>query len=324
VRRLGQRDDSQRHPAIAATGRRDTVVARVFDHVILVGQLERALANRLRRAGRTPEQLTADQLRAAREAALDELIDHQLLRVKTKSNAVEVPVSEAEIDAELARFRKGFDTPEEMAAAMRTQGIASERELRFRLAGRLQQEQYLAWRIGPRTTVSDADVRQWYEEHRSSLVRPERVRARHVFIATLERDATEARETLARALARLHGGATSFPALAAELSEDERTKTHGGDLGWFSRARLPADFTAAVFALPNHTPTLVRTKLGWHLVEVLDRKSAEPIPFAAARPAVLAALESARRTEALQRLRIELRTTERQQIHIHREVLDAL
>ena len=68
--------------------------------------------------------------------------------------------------------------------------------------------------------------------------------------------------------------ATTMCAIAAELSEDQRSKNNGGDLGWFSRERLATDFTAAVFALPDKTPSLLRTKLGWHLVELLERKPA--------------------------------------------------
>ncbi len=321
--RLLFRGDPGGAEAVAAAKARGEV-ARVFQHPILVGQLERAVADRLRREGRAPGQLSAAQLRVVRYAALNELIDHQLLRVKTKANAVEVPVTGAEIEAEYDRFARQFEGPEELAAALAAQGISGDTELRIRLAGRLQQEKYLESRVGPPAAVSETDARQWYDAHRDRFVRPERVKARHVFIATLERDPAEAEQLLAAALARIRAGEAAFAAVAAELSEDERSKHHGGDLGWFARARLPADFTAAVFALPDKQPALVRTKLGWHLVEVLERKAAEPVPFEEARPELTAALETERRRHALQQFRDGLRRMERQHIHVYRAVIDAL
>lgn len=319
---LIRRDPTTPESLAAAKARGE--VARVFHHPILVGQLERAVADRLRREGRPPADLEPGQLKLVRLAALNELIDHQLLRVKTQANAVEVPVGEAEIEAEFERFAQRFASPQERAAALAAEGIASDTELRYRLAARLQQEKYIESRIGPAAVVSEAEARQWYDEHRSRFVRPERLRARHLFVATLERDPAAAEQIAAGALARLQGGQSDFAALAAELSEDERTKPSGGELGWFSRERLPADFTAAVFALPASKPSLVRSKLGWHLVEVLDRRAAEPIPFEQAREELVAALESERRRRALDRFRAELRHLEARHIHIFREVFDAL
>ena len=38
---------------------------------------------------------------------------------------------------------------------------------------------------------------------------------------------------------------------------------------------MPADFAAALFHMETNKPVLVRTKLGWHLVEITARKAAE-------------------------------------------------
>jgi len=172
--------------------------------------------------------------------------------------------------------------------------------------------------------VTEVQAIEWFEEHKEEHRQPERIRARHLFIATLETDAVEARKTLAAALERLQKGEVKFPALAAELSEDDATKGKGGELGWISRERLATDFTAAVFALPDKKPSLIRTKLGWHLVEIFERKTAGPIPFAQARDGIIAALETRYREQAARKFRDDLRKMERHNVHIFRDVIDGL
>lgn len=321
-RRLRSSDPNS--PQAIAEAKAHGLVARVYGQPILVSQLERAVADRLRLQGRKTSDLGGGELRLLRYAALNDLIDHQILRVKTKVHGDEVPVSDEEIDAEMARFSSRFSSREELGSAMQAQGIGSEKEMRHRLAARLQQEKYVASRVGPPTTVTGEQAREWFDEHQEKHQRPERIHARHVFIATLEKDPVEARKILADALERLQKGELKFATLAADLSEDQRSRTKGGDLGWFSRERLAADFTAAVFALPDKKPSLIRTKLGWHLVEVLERRAAEPIPFEQARDDIIAALESRYREQATRKFREDLRKLERPNVHIFRDVIEGL
>ena len=322
-RRLQQSTDPNSPEAVAAAKARGEV-ARVYHHPITVGQLERAVARRLWLEGKKPADLPAGQLRLVRYAAINDLIDHQLLRIKAKANALDVPVSDEEIEAELALFTRRFRDRAELDGAMKAQGIGSEKELRFRIAGRIQQEKYIESRIKNAIKISDDEARAWFDKHRKQLRRPERLHARHIFLATLERSSEEARKSLESALKRLQSGKANFAALAVELSEDERTKANSGDLGWFSRQRLPAGFTKAVFALPDHTPTLVQSKIGWHLVEVLDRKPAEPLSFDEAKPEILAALQTERRRYATRQFLSNLRHQNTKYIHIFRPVIDSM
>ena len=72
-------------------------------------------------------ELTPGDLRLVRYAALNDLIDHQILRVKTKANAEDVQVGEEEIDAEVARFASRFASEDERLAAMRPRESAAKR-----------------------------------------------------------------------------------------------------------------------------------------------------------------------------------------------------
>jgi len=250
-------------PAPVATGDAPAAVARVAHYPITRPQLDRAVAERLWLEGKVPGDLTADQLKQMRHAVLNDLIDRQLLRAAVEAIGAQLPVAGAEIDAAMQRFRARFATQEELGQALKHDGIAGEPDLRLRLAAGLQQVQFLESRLAAASTVSDDEARAWFERHAAELARPERVRARHLFLATLERDPAAAEAKLTEALGQLARKEADFAELAAALSEDERSKGQGGDLGWFSRTRLPADFTTPVFGLTTGTHALVRTKLGW-------------------------------------------------------------
>ena len=296
------------HPQAASPA--DPIVARVATFNIHRSQLERALCERLWRDGKSLAGLDPQQLNLIRDAALNDLIDHELLRNKASANAAELNVSDAEINARITRFSAGFTSKDELIAAMTAQGIASEQDLRARLAAHIQQEKYVESRLAPLIGVTDEEARQWFEQNQDRLATPERLAARHVFLPTLERDPDAVRQTLASALAALTAGTKDFATLASELSEDPFTNHRGGDLGWMTRQRLPAGLATPLFAMPLHQPRLLRSKLGWHLIEVTSRQPAAPASFEQAKPEILNALQAVKRQQAATEFRDELRHLE--------------
>lgn len=295
----------------------DAIVARVGAYDIHRSQLERALRDRLWSEGKSLAALDSPQIKLIRYAALNDLIDHELLRNKTSENAAELKVSDAEINAQLSRFSAGFTSKDELTAAMTAQGITSDQDLRTRLAAHIQQGKYVASRLAPLIGVTDAEARQWFEKNQDQLATPERLAARHIFLPTLERDPDAAQQILATALAALTAGTKDFATLARELSEDPLTNQCGGTLGWMTRLRLPAGLATQLFAMPLHQPALLRSNLGWHLIEVTARLPESPATFDQAKPDILIALQSIKRQQAATAFRDTLRRLEAPHIQIY-------
>ena len=297
------------------------VVARVSGYPILLSQVERATKERLWLKGRTLDDLDSVERHEARLAALNDLIDHQLLRMKVNANAAELPVSDEEIDKAVRRLASRFSTRDEMKAELEAEGIDSEKELRYRLAARIQQVKYIERLIGKDLEVSEADARAWYEERKEEFAIPERARVRHIFLSTLNREPDAAKSTLAKALADLNSGGTDFSSLASSLSEDVRTKLSGGDLGWVTLDRLPSDLGEPVFAMAVGQRKLIRTKIGWHLVELLEKRPRELRSFEEAKEELMLALESAKRVERTQAVRDSIRATDDIGIHVFYDMI---
>ena len=77
------------------------------------------------------------------------------------------------------------------------------------------------------------------------------------------------------AFARLQGGA-DFAEVAAAESEDPGSKARGGDLGTFGRGEMVPEFERAAFSAPvGRVVGPVRSPFGWHLIQVMERRTAD-------------------------------------------------
>lgn len=101
----------------------------------------------------------------------------------------------------------------------------------------------------------------------------QQTRARHILIKTNELvSETEARNRLTILKERLDNKA-DFAELARSRSEDG-SATRGGDLGWLNPGDTVPEFEQAMNALkPGEISTPVRSPFGWHLIEVLERRT---------------------------------------------------
>lgn len=301
------------------------VVARVFGHKITRQQLDRAVHEQLFLEGKKLSDLSQAQKKLVEYAALGELIDHELIRVKVKVNTNELNVSEEEINARLELFAKKFTTREELEEAIKAQGFVDLENFRNRIAARIQQEKYVAMRVDPLVVVTEEEISEYYETYREDLKIPERIRARHIFISTLdaleEKDKEEVKQKLQAALSELQNGTKNFAELALSTSSDLATKNLAGDLGWMSRERLPKDFADPVFLLENNKPALIQTKLGFHIVEVTDRLPEESPTLEAVRDKIRTALATTKRHQAVIDFRSALRKFEEKKIDIYNDRL---
>lgn len=96
----------------------------------------------------------------------------------------------------------------------------------------------------------------------------EQVHARHILVASEDEGKA--------VIAELEGGA-DFVEVAKERSIGPSAAS-GGDLGFFRRDQMVPEFAEAAFALEpgGFTKEPVKTQFGWHVIEVLDRRTAPP------------------------------------------------
>jgi peptidyl-prolyl cis-trans isomerase C len=158
------------------------------------------------------------------------------------------------------------------AAAARKQGLQNAPEVKEALAqaeNRALEQAYFDRALGDR--VSDEAVRKRYDEMAKNNLGEDEVRARHVLLAT-EAEAMQV-------VAELDKGG-DFAAIA-ERSSTGPSAAQGGDLGYFTKAKMVPAFANAAFALKSgeYTKAPVQTQFGWHIILAVDRRQAALASF---------------------------------------------
>jgi len=103
----------------------------------------------------------------------------------------------------------------------------------------------------------------------------EQVHARHILIKTNElQDDETVRGRLQTIHDRISRGAEEFAAIAKAVSEDPGSAAEGGDLGWTSGGTFVPEFEHQLTTLKlDEISTPFRTQYGWHIVQVLGRRT---------------------------------------------------
>ena len=128
--------------------------------------------------------------------------------------------------------------------------------------------------IRAKVTVPQADIEKAYNSNIEQYTTPEQVRASHILLKTEGKTDADVKAKAEAILKQAKAGA-DFADLAKKNSEDESNAKNGGDLDYFGRGRMVPEFDQAVFAMqPGQISDLVKTQYGYHIIKLVDKKSA--------------------------------------------------
>jgi len=118
-------------------------------------------------------------------------------------------------------------------------------------------------------TLTDAAIKARYDRDYAGKPGEEEVRAAHILVA----DEAKAKDIIAQL-----GKGADFAALAKANSTDPSAAENSGELGWFKKGDMLPEFSDAAFALqPGQiTQTPVKTRFGWHVIKLEEKRSAPP------------------------------------------------
>lgn len=140
------------------------------------------------------------------------------------------------------------------------------------------------------TQVSDQALQDYYNQHLADYKVPNTVHVEHILFKTMGKTDAEAAEIKKKAedvLKQAKAGA-NFEALAKKYSEDDGSKTKGGDLGWIVEGQTVPEFQNVAFSLPvGKISDLVKTQYGFHIIKVLGHQTAHTKSFEEVRSSIL-------------------------------------
>lgn len=113
--------------------------------------------------------------------------------------------------------------------------------------------------------MDDEELRAYYDRHVSDYKSDRPLKVQQIVFS----DSLQAVEVLAE----IQAGA-DFTEMATRHSPGKKSdKEAAFDLGWIGRDDISPEYFSAAWLMPLNTPTgPVRTKWGYHLINVVDRK----------------------------------------------------
>lgn len=128
-------------------------------------------------------------------------------------------------------------------------------------------------------SVSDKELQDYYESNPDEFKRPERVRAAHILLSTMDMTTRRAlppaeklkKKKIAEKLLERARKGEDFAALARQFSEDPVSKDKGGEYT-FPRGRMAKEFEEASFDQPVGTVSdVVESQYGYHIIKVYQK-----------------------------------------------------
>ena len=131
--------------------------------------------------------------------------------------------------------------------------------------------------------VPQADIEAFYKQNLQQYQTPAQVRASHILLKLEGKDEKQV-QALADDIAKKAKAGADFAALAKQYSEDDSNNMNGGDLDYFGRGRMVAEFEQAAFAMKSgEISNPVKTAFGFHIIKVVDNKPETTRPVAEVR-----------------------------------------
>lgn len=245
----------------------DRIAAVVGGQVVTLSEVEQRVALSRQLGTMAGSDHTAQQRRA-----LQELIDEALLEAEVTS--LQIDVADVEVESAISELRRqnGLDEAS-FARAVAMQGYTMV-AYRKEVAAQLRRARLINTEVRSKVQISDADIDSLLRQRGAE--KSYEVRARHILLK-VDADATEAKEQTVEAranelLKQVTEAGAAFDELAKTESQDASAKD-GGDLGWFGRGLMVPQFEAAAFgAEPGTIVGPVRTRFGYHLIQVVARR----------------------------------------------------
>lgn len=234
-----------------------------------------------------------DQIREQiKQQAIENLVREQLLFSGIKKEGIEV--TNKEINEGLDQYKKMFSTEEEFKEQLKSQN-QTEASLKEALRRQLLIEKIKEKLTKDKIKITDTDIKKYYEDNKQDFMIQEQVRVRHIVVDKLEK----AKDILAEL--KKDG---NFESLVQKHSIDELTKSGNGEIGWFPRGMIFSNtpkFDEAVFKLKvNELTEPIKTDLGYHIVQLLEKKAAEQRPLVESKQIIKTALETQKEQELME------------------------
>lgn len=268
----------------------DQIIAKVNGDIVSedeVQRLKKEMAQELKTQGATNSQLDTEMEKRGKDVLRDR-IDELLLVQKAKELNINVDSDVTKYMTNLQRQAGIADTDKFHEYVRQGTGMSYEDYL-SETKNQFLTKEVIGQEVGRRINITDKEIQDYYDSHKSDFVKEEKVYLSEILISTEGKDAAgiAAAEKKAKQVAASAAKGERFSDLARDNS-DATTAKAGGQLGGgYKKGDLAKNFEEAVWDLPRGGVTQpIRIPTGFEILKVEDHTKAGLESMADAKPEI--------------------------------------
>ncbi len=175
----------------------------------------------------------------------------------------------------------------------------NEQEVKAEIAERMSTEGLISSITGDVKEPSEKEIRKFYDADTDRFTMPEMVRASHIVIHHDPKvEDEQVKKQMQGILEKLRDGA-DFGKIAGEHSS---CPDNGGDLGYFPRGNMVAEFEDVVFDMEvGAVSEVFKTEFGYHIAKLTDKKPPTVCPLEDVREVIVRELTEQAKQKALEK-----------------------
>jgi parvulin-like peptidyl-prolyl isomerase len=252
----------------------ESIVAWVNNDIILKSEYDKRMSE-IRADLVRNSKLQGAQLEQAfneqTKHTMQQMIDESLLLQKAKELGLS---SDLEVIKAMERMRqeRKLESAEALEKEIVSQGYTVD-EVKENIRTQYLTTQVLQHEVYGRVTITNDEIRKYYDEHQKDFDKPAGVHLREITVITENRGPEEAnsqKKKIEEALAAVKKG-EDFATVASKYSESQ-TASEGGDFGFFTKGELSPSLEEVVSKLDKGQVTDVLPVVGAFMIIKLDAK----------------------------------------------------
>jgi len=274
---LGSAADTEKYTVV------DQIVAKVNGDIVSQDEIQRftkELAQELKSQGSSGAQLQ-QEIDERSKNVLRDRIDELLLIQKAKELNINVDSDVSKYMANLQR-QSGITDPDKFHDYVRQQSGMTYEDFLNETKNQYLTREVIGEEVGRHINISDKEIEDYYNAHKSDFIRDEKVYLSEILISTEGKApaAAAAAEKKAQSISEQASKGERFSDLARDNS-DAITAKDGGALGGYKKGDLSKPIEDAVWNLPRGGVTKpIQVPTGWEVFKVDDHTKAGLAPLA--------------------------------------------
>jgi parvulin-like peptidyl-prolyl isomerase len=184
-------------------------------------------------------------------------------------------------------------TMENFTKSLAREGTSLEK-LKKDIRSQMMRMRLLRREIRSKILVSDEEIGEYYNKNRQDYEGKEAARIKQIFLAVpagTDKNTKEKIKEQAKNLRKRVLAGESFEFLALKYSQGPGAQ-QGGDIGFVEKGTIIAAVDSAAFSLPmDKVSEVIESRLGFHIIKVVEKKGAGLKPIAVVREEIKAKIE---------------------------------